>query len=201
MIVFARHGRTAINREGRLQGRIDAPLDDTGLAQARALGDVLAAETVRRVVASPLLRARATAEAIADRHGLAVEVEERLIEIDYGEWDGLSLRDVPAADWAAWRADTAFVPPGGESLVAVTARVASFCSDVLPGAEGVVVAVSHVSPIKAAVCWALGIDEAASWRMQLGVAALTRIGARPDGGPFLQSFNETPRVPAASGDV
>jgi broad specificity phosphatase PhoE len=72
---------------------------------------------------------------------------------------------------------------------------------VLPVADGAVVAVSHVSPIKAAVCWALGIDEGASWRMQLGVAAVTRIGASPDGRPYLHSFNETAHVLAASAEL
>ena len=55
---------------------------------------------------------------------------------------------------------------------------------------------SHVSPIKAAVCWALGTDETACWRMHLGVAALTRVGVRPDGGAVLLSYNETAHLPA-----
>ena len=84
-----------------------------------------------RVLSSPLQRARDTAAAIAAAHGLAVEIDERLIELDYGDWDGLPLTDVPADDWAAWRRDPEFAPPGGERLADVTARVAAFCADVL----------------------------------------------------------------------
>jgi broad specificity phosphatase PhoE len=144
---------------------------------------------VTRVVSSPLSRAYDTAVAIADAHRLAVGVDERLIELDYGDWDGVPLADVPAAAWAAWRADPAFCPPGGEPLTAVTARVQQFCADA--ASDELVVAVSHVSPIKAAVCCALQIDERTTFRMQLGLASLTRIGNRADGTLYMVSFNET----------
>ena len=149
----------------------------------------LASERVTSVVSSPLVRARATAEAIAARHAVTVEIDDRLIELDYGAWDGVPLADIAPEDWAAWRADPAFTPPGGESLAAVNARVASFCADVL--GDDLVVAVSHVSPIKAAVCCALGVDERATWRMHLSLASVTRVGGRPDRGAYLLSYNET----------
>jgi broad specificity phosphatase PhoE len=188
VIAFARHGQTDLNRGGRLQGRVDAALSATGHEQAAALGRRFAGERVTRVVSSPLLRARETAAAIAAPHGLSVEVDDRLIELDYGEWDGVALADVPAADWTRWRADVTFAPPGGERLPDVTARIASFLADHTAGEP--IVAVSHVSPIKAAVCCALAIDELATWRMHLAVASITRIGTRPDGAPYLLSFNE-----------
>ena len=129
-----------------------------------------------RVVASPLQRAIATARAIADPHGLSVDIDDRLVELDYGDWDARGLRDVSPEEWDAWRADVHFTPPGGESLVSVTARVVEFCVE--QAADGFTVAVSHVSPIKAAVCWALGVDERASWRMHLDLATVTRVGRR-----------------------
>ena len=187
MIAFVRHGQTAANRDGQLQGRADPPLTELGETQAAAAAAALAGEPVARVVASPLQRAVATAQAIAAPHGLAVDVDDRLIELDYGEWDARGLRDVTADDWAAWRADVHFAPPGGESLVAVTTRVVGFCEQ-QPGDE-FVVAVSHVSPIKAAVCWALGVDERASWRMHLDLATITRIGRRGEAA-YLASYNE-----------
>jgi broad specificity phosphatase PhoE len=190
VIAFVRHGQTAVNRAGRLQGRVDAPLSELGTLQARELGQALAGEPVARVLSSPLARAQATAAAIAERHECAVEVDDRLIELDYGDWDGKALGDVSAADWAAWRADPHFTPPAGESLVAVSERVAGFCHDVLSD-DAFVVAVSHVSPIKAAVCVALDVDERITWQMQLGLASVTRIGIRPGGKAFLASFNET----------
>lgn len=188
MIAFTRHGQTELNRGGRLQGRIDAALSPLGREQAAALGRGFATAPVRRVLSSPLQRARDTAAAIAAGHELDVEIDERLIELDYGRWDGLPLAEVSSADWAAWRSDPEFAPPGGERLSDVAARVDAFCADVLT--DDLVVAVSHVSPIKAAVCRALRVDEHATWRMQLDLASVTRIGRRPDGGAYLVSFND-----------
>jgi len=191
VIAFVRHGETARNRDGRLQGRADLELSERGREQAARLAPRFDPARVTGVVSSPLRRARQTAEAIAGACGRAVEVDERLIELDYGDWDGRPLADIPPADWAAWRADPAFAPPGGESLVAVTGRVESFASDRL-GADDTttVVAVSHVSPIKAAVCVALGAGESLTWRMQLGLASITTIGSR-GGSPYLLGFNDT----------
>jgi broad specificity phosphatase PhoE len=194
VIAFVRHGQTELNRGGRLQGRIDAPLSDLGREQAGALGRAFASMPVTRVLSSPLQRAHDTAAAIASAHGLTVEVDERLIELDYGAWDGQLLTDVPADDWAAWRRDPSFAPPGGERLSDVTARVAAFCADVL--VDDLVIAVSHVSPIKAAVCSALRVDETVTWRMQLDVASVTRIGRRPDGTSYLAGFNDASIVNA-----
>jgi len=189
MIAFVRHGQTAANREGRFQGRIDPPLTDVGRAQVERVAELFATTRITRVVASPLTRAVDTARAIAQRHGLPVEQDERLVEIDYGEWDARGLGDVTPDEWARWRADTSFAPPGGESLVHVDARVAAFCAERV--SDELTVAVSHVSPIKAAVCWALGVDPAATWHMYLDLASVTRVGRRGDGPPYLASFNET----------
>jgi probable phosphoglycerate mutase len=189
VIAFVRHGQTGINRDGRLQGRIDAPLSELGMEHARALGAAFASEKVTRVLSSPLQRARATAAEIAIVAECAVEVDDRLVELDYGEWDGMAMGEIATSDWERWRADPAFTPPGGESLVAVTTRVTSFCDEFGP-APGIV-AVSHVSPIKAGVCIALGVDERVTWRMQLSLASISRVDARADGRPYLLSFNET----------
>jgi broad specificity phosphatase PhoE len=190
MIAFVRHGQTAVNRAGQLQGRVDTELTDLGREQATRLGVRFATEKVSRVYASPLRRAVDTAACIAEAHQLPVDTDERLVELDYGDWDQRGLRDIPAETWAAWRADPTFAPPRGESLLHVTARIVDFCREHLD--EDLVVAVSHVSPIKAAVCWALGVDERASWRMFLDLGSVSRIGARDDGPPYLLSYNEAP---------
>jgi broad specificity phosphatase PhoE len=184
-LILVRHGQTAVNAEGRLQGRIDAPLTELGRAQAAALGAAVGG-SAGRVVSSPLLRARETAAAIAP----AVDVDERWIELDYGEWDGAVLREMDQQAWDRWRADPAFAPPGGESLADLAVRVRTACEDLVEEARSTdVVVVSHVSPIKAAVAWALGVGPETSWRMFLGVAAVTRIAIGPKG-PSLTSYNE-----------
>jgi broad specificity phosphatase PhoE len=192
VIALVRHGQTELNRRGRLQGRLDAPLSALGAEQAAALARGFVSAPVKRVLTSPLQRARDTAAAIAAPHDLPVEVDDRLIELDYGEWDGLALTDVSPDDWAAWRDDPHFAPPGGERLSDVTARVVSFCTDVLT--DDLVIGVSHVSPIKAAVCVALAVDERTTWRMQLDVASVTRIGRRPDATAYLMGFNDASLV-------
>jgi broad specificity phosphatase PhoE len=185
VLVVVRHGRTAANAGGLLLGRADPPLDEHGRAQAAALAPAVADAT--RVVTSPLRRARETAAAL----GLPVEVDERWVELDYGDLDGRPIADVPADLWRAWRADVAFAPPGGESLAALGRRVRAACEDLATeAAEADVVVVSHVSPIKAAVAWALGVGDELSWRLHVTPASVTRIAVR-DGGGVLTSFNWT----------
>ncbi|MEY3679836.1 MAG: hypothetical protein RL547_448 [Actinomycetota bacterium] len=188
-IVLVRHGRTALNAAGRLQGRVDEPLDALGLEQATRvatrLKGLLSDDDL--VVSSPLVRARATADAI----GRSVEVDERWIEMSYGVFDGVPQADVAPAVWTAWRADPHFAPDGGESLAAVTERVHAACDELRDRAQGRrIVVVSHVSPIKAAIAWALGTDPSTSWRMHLDTAAITRISVSSRG-VALVSFNET----------
>src|SRR4029077_4014200 len=102
----------------------------------------LAPHEIASVYSSPLRRARQTAIAIAAVAGCEVEVDDRLIELDYGEWDGLPLSEIRPQRGASQFADRNFAPPGGESLVAVQARVEAFCVDRLdvsngkPGAAG-----------------------------------------------------------------
>ena len=151
-----------------------------------------------RIVASPLRRAQQTALAF----GLPVETDDRWIELDYGEFDGARLRDVPADLWEAWRADAGYVPPGGESLTAVGRRVRAACADLVGAGspDRPVVVVSHVSPIKAAVAWALGVGDEVSWRMFLAPASITRIVPSPRG-VSLHAFNETGHLAGTAASV
>jgi alpha-ribazole phosphatase len=188
VILFVRHGETEANKQRLALGRADPPLTEHGAAQAAALAQRLQAEGFAVVRTSPLRRARETAAAIAAAAGAELVVDDRLIELDYGEWDTRSFKDLPPAELARWRTDPSFAPPGGESLQAVTARIAAFCTELLPGPK--VIAVSHVSPIKAAVTWALGASEVLGWRMFLDLASITRIGGR-DETPSLVGYNDT----------
>ena len=184
MLLLVRHGRTDANAQGLLLGRLDPPLSEEGRQQAAALKAKI--PDGARVIASPLLRTRETAEAF----GLPVEIDERWIELDYGELDGLPLRDVPGELWREWRADPAFAPPGGESLAALGVRVRAACTALVDEIrERDVVVVSHVSPIKAAIAWALGAGDDLSWRLFVQVASIARIGA-DQWGTTLRSFNE-----------
>ena len=197
MLILVRHGESTGNAEGRLLGRLYAPLTDRGLDQARRLGPAVAGAT--RLISSPLRRAVDTAEALGT--GLPVEIDERWIEVDYGQFDGMKLGDVPAEMWTRWRSDISFRPAGGESLAEAGVRVRAACEDLfsVDGAgargRGHVVVVSHVSPIKAATCWAVGMGDEGAWRLYLSTGSVTRV-AWSNGGPVLNGYNETP-PPAA----
>ncbi len=191
-LIIVRHGRTAYNAQGLLQGRVDNPLDAVGEDQALVVGEYLVPhvneETV--IISSPLLRARSTAQAIANRTGLSVTIDERWTELAYGIYEGVPQGDVPAEVWAKWRSDPHFAPESGETLAQVQERVAGACDELLQSLTGkTAVIVSHVSPIKSAVAWALGVDVGVSWRTQLDTASILRITLTPRG-PVLRSFNE-----------
>lgn len=186
MIILVRHGQTQANADGLLLGRSDPPLTALGELQASAVAAVISG--VPHVVTSPLKRARRTAEVIAA--GAEVEVDDRWVEIDYGELELMPLRAVPNSVWDQWRRDPDFAPGGGESLSVVGSRVRAAIEDVADrAAREDVVVVSHVSPIKAAVAWAVGAGDAATWRMFLDVASICRIGVGATG-PSLRSFND-----------
>ena len=190
MLYLLRHGQTAANRSGLLQGHVDFDLTELGKRQAKAAADALRDRDVHRLVSSPLRRAVQTAEIVAAILGLAVEIEPRLIEMDYGLWDERPLTDISEAVWSQWRIDPDFAPPGGESLRSVSQRTVAFATETA-ASERSTIAVSHVSPIKAAVAWSLGCDEAVTWRMHLNVASISAVGMRGSS-PYLASFNQTP---------
>ena len=112
---FLRHGETDWNAEGRSQGRTDIPLNAVGTAQARRAARTLASLGaplgIASIVASPLSRARVTAEIAAEALGLPVSLDDDLAEVDFGEQEGL-----PMGDWYDdWIADR-YTPDGGESF-------------------------------------------------------------------------------------
>jgi broad specificity phosphatase PhoE len=185
VLILVRHGRTAANRSGLLQGHRDLPLDELGRAQAQACATAVDAGVP--VITSPLERAVATGRAINPD----VTIDERWIEFDYGEYDGLPISELPPGTWDSWHRNTSFAPPGGESLLDLDRRVRAACEDIRPIAtERDVVVVSHVGPIKSAVAWALDVGVEISWRCHLDVASLCRIEFTQRG-PMLRSFNDT----------
>ncbi|HTL13495.1 MAG TPA: histidine phosphatase family protein [Thermomonas sp.] len=128
-ILLARHGETPWNAEGRYQGKEDIPLSEVGLAQARALGERLRDVRIDRAVASPLARARRTAElALGEARAGALALDPGFLEIGHGDWEGLLASEIHARDperLRAWREapETVQMPgPGGESLGQVLDR-------------------------------------------------------------------------------
>lgn len=188
MLILVRHGRTYANAQSLLQGHMDPPLDEVGVDQAhrtaRVLNELYPNATV---LSSPLQRARVTAQTVSPE----IVIEERFIELNYGEFDGVPMADIPADVWNTWRNDHHFRPPKGETLAELDVRVHEALNDLSQRAmkEDVIV-VSHVSPIKSAVVWALRGDTSMTWRCSLDRASITRIAISPRG-PSLVGFNDT----------
>ncbi len=185
MLILVRHGRTALNAAGRLQGRIDEPLDDVGRKQAALVAEHVGPVDV--LISSPLRRATETAEAF----GIPYQTDERWVELSYGIFEGAAITDTPSEAWDHWQADVEYVPSGGESLAQLDLRVRDACEELSRlAADSDVAVVTHVSPIKSAVAWALGATIGISWRSHLSQASICRIEIRRRG-PVLTAFNET----------
>jgi len=194
--LLLRHGQTPLSAERRFAGRGDIPLTELGLDQAAAAAAALAERgAIDLVLTSPLLRARQTAEAVAQQTGAPLAVDDDLAETDFGSWETLTFGEVMArwpAEMAAWMADADAAPPGGESFAAVAKRVDAALDRLLTAHQGQkVVVVSHVTPIKTVVCRALLAPSAALFRMHLDVASLTEAAWFADGPALLRSLNDT----------
>jgi broad specificity phosphatase PhoE len=143
LILLARHGQTDFNAPPtRIQGSLDPPLNETGLAQARALAELVADEGIRVLYASDMLRARQTAEIVGERIGLEPVIEPRVRECAWGAWEGRLVEDIAREEpeqWQAWlRAGASFAFPSapgkpGESLLEHMARTTAALDDVRAG--------------------------------------------------------------------
>jgi broad specificity phosphatase PhoE len=147
-ILLARHGETVFNVEGRWQGQGNSPLTARGLAQARELGLALADEPVAAVYSSDLDRALHTAVEVAALHGLQVQADPALREIDVGGWQGKGRIEIEPAypgALATWDAAPASMRlPGGETLLEVQTRALTFFADRMARHAGqTIVVISH----------------------------------------------------------
>lgn len=148
MIYLVRHGETEFNRERRLQGHVDSPLTDLGRRQVEAVGDrlktLVGGARGWRILASPLGRTRRTAEILAAHAGVAeIEIEPRLIELSWGDWDGRLRSELAAAYPDFGRSNWAFHAPTGETYPAMCARLTDWLADLPPEGERRIIAVSH----------------------------------------------------------
>jgi broad specificity phosphatase PhoE len=194
-ITLVRHGETDWNVGEVFRGRADVGLNETGLRQAELLGEYLSGSGVRAVYSSPLRRALKTAEAVADCHGLEVNIAPGLIDFDYGEWQGLSRREVKEkyqelyAEWLAYPDRVRM--PGGEGLEDVRERgVAVLCEVMESHREGGVVLVSHRVVNKVLICVLLGLDDSHFWNIRMDTCGITTF-SRSGGRLVLTRHNDT----------
>jgi probable phosphoglycerate mutase len=151
-LYLVRHGQTLWNVEGRYQGQLDPPLNEKGHQQALATAESLAPLGFEAIYSSDLARARQTAEALADKIGLPIQLDPRLREINQGEWQGVLIDDIRTR-WPrkiyGWEHDPwRHHPPGGEHLEALQARLFAAIDEIIARhPQGVVAVFSHKLPI------------------------------------------------------
>jgi len=194
VIILVRHGQTTTNAAKLLVGRSDPDLTELGTRQALALRPYLAG--VEHVWTSSLLRAQATAAlAVPD---IDATVNDAFIEVDYGVLDGHPIAGVTGAQWRAFESDHRVALGDGESLASVDQRVQAQLDALLDDPTSLLheherhlVIFSHVSPIKSAMTWALGVPGSVAWRMRLDNGSITTITMRQSL-PALLHFNMVP---------
>lgn len=189
-IIAIRHGETAWNVETRLQGHLDIGLNAHGQWQAERTAQALADEDLAAIYTSDLARARATAQAIAERSSSAgarrVHLHTGLRERGFGVFEGLTYAQI-AAEWPEesqrWRQrDPQFAPPGGETLTALRERISATVNSVASQHVGEqIVLVAHGGVMDALYRLATGQEIAAPRTWDLGNASINRLLWTPDG--------------------
>jgi broad specificity phosphatase PhoE len=172
-LLLVRHASTPATRRGAFPG--DEPLDDPGRAEAARLHGRLPAGA--RALTSPARRCVETAQSA----GLRAGIEPRLSECDFGSWSGRTLAEIHAEDPEAavrWMTDPDARPGDGESLRALSERVAGWLAEL---SDGITAAVTHGGVVRAAVAHGLGAPLQACWRIQVAPLSLTELHGH-DGG-------------------
>jgi probable phosphomutase (TIGR03848 family) len=201
-VLLLRHGRTTSNASGTLAGRTAVPLDEHGLAQARAVGERLVGVPLAEVVTSPLKRCRQTVAAALP--AMRPHADAGLVECGYGDWEGQSLRTL-AKDplWPVVQAHPSAVTfPGGESMSAMSARAVAAVRgwdqrvSQEHGTDALWLACSHGDVIKAIIADALGMHLDLFQRLVVDPASVTVIRYTP-GRPFVVRLNDSGAALAA----
>lgn len=178
-LVIVRHGVTDWNREGRFQGHLDPPLSDVGRREAELVATRLAPDDLlrpARIVSSSLARAMETATSIGNASNVAVEPDDRLMEIGQGEWEGRTHAELEVADarrYRAWR-DAAGVrqPPGGEPVESAMARVRAVLDALQTSDAGTVCLVSHGGTIRVLARLLFDLADDRSWALDVDNASV-----------------------------
>jgi broad specificity phosphatase PhoE len=192
---MVRHGETDANVQKVFRGRLDPPLNDRGRLQAEAAGTALRDVRLSRIYSSPLRRARETAAAIAEATGAEITSSEKLIDIDFGDWQGKRLVEVEAeysAEYGKWlNSPAAAEIPGGENLRLVQSRAMDALRDIASShAEGSIALVSHRVTLKTMVLGILDVDLGRFRNIRLNTACFSIIEAE-NGELSLVRMNDT----------
>jgi broad specificity phosphatase PhoE len=196
-LVVVRHGVTDWNREGRFQGHLDPPLAESGRREADLVAARVAADDLLRpgrIVSSSLARAAQTADAIGRVCGVAVDRDDRLMEIGQGEWEGRTHAELEVSDaerYQAWREAAGIrQPPGGESIGSAEARVRGVLEELAAADATTTCLVSHGGTLRVLAKLLLDLADDRSWALDVDNAS---VGAATlvDGRWRLDRWNDT----------
>jgi broad specificity phosphatase PhoE len=187
-LFLIRHGETDWNNEHRIQGNTDTPLNANGIAQAKQLAARIAGEKIAALYASPLARARATAEIIADKAGVALILDDRLKEKGLGDLEGLTVDEFELRYpdlYRGWISSADHFPlPGEESPAQLRERIVAFLDDLRTrhtnGAR--VAIVTHGGTISMFVSTLIGLavnQRSPFWFDNASITLADLTGARP----------------------
>ncbi len=189
-IILVRHGQTPWNKDKIFRGTFDIPHNEVGQEEARLAGEWLKAETIHAAYCSPLFRARDTAEAIASHHGLKVEDLPGIIDLNYGDWQGLPLAEVKVkyADlYRQWETAPHTVRfPNGETLEECRSRAWGAVEEVVKRHPGqTILLAAHRVVNKVLIAAFIGLDNSHFWRIGQDTTAINRFQKLGDTWHFL----------------
>lgn len=179
-LILIRHGQTDWNKEYRVQGQADLPLNELGRAQAQAIAQSLKDEKVEAIYSSPLSRALETAQAVSAYHPVAITVLNELKEMDVGETDGIYYPDLETKYpdfFRLWTADAALARfPGGETLPALQDRAWRAIQRIISSNhnDSVVVA-SHFFVLRTILCKVMDISLSDFRKLNISVASVSKV--------------------------
>jgi ribonuclease H / adenosylcobalamin/alpha-ribazole phosphatase len=183
-----RHGETKDNQQMRYIGTRNVPLVESGIRQAEQAAVAFSQIHIDKIIASSRRRTIETAGIVSSACSIDLQIDDRLVEGSFGEWEGLTRDEVMHRSeedvhiLRRWEADPGCAPPGGESIVSVQKRVVGLADELLKEFQGAsIILVSHVGPIKALLAAVMDIPLQASRRLFLDPASISVIdwGAHP----------------------
>ena len=194
LLLLVRHGQTTFNLEGRLPGQLPGiPLTDEGRRQAQRAAVVLSGLPLSAVIASPLERARDTAEIIARGWALHVQLDPRLMDLDVGSWSGKTVDELNKTDpqWRSFVEHPNLPPEGVESFLALQSRAVPVVEEIRQDTSlgNYIVLVAHADVIKVLLAYYTGLDSERARFLVIGNASISALAFPPEGEPHLLALN------------
>lgn len=198
-LILVRHGQTEWNQLGRIQGRTDIPLNDTGIMQARAAGEWLSQRRIDAVYSSPMQRAFDTATEIARPYGLPVIILDDIIEIDFGLWEKKTADELKKLypeywnDWSWHLDEEKSANMQAESAYTILNRVKRALNSIFEEntAGSTAVVVSHTMPIKLIMANAIGLPLKSLQSIKVGNCGICELDMNTDMSGSLITWNES----------